>query len=83
MAMTANSFPEYWVIIGKVVSIVVAPPLHIGAYFPNNFTKSGAPTRARSSLMMLASRAIAPNCAAICAPTSGVLICMIKIDDSE
>ena len=34
MEMITNSFPEYRVMIGRVVSIVVAPPTEIGASFP-------------------------------------------------
>ena len=46
--------PEYRVITGSVVSIDVAPPAEIGASFPKNRTRTGAPNRVMISLIMLA-----------------------------
>ena len=46
MEMITNSFPEYRVMIGRVVSIVVAPPTEIGASFPKYFTNKGAHSKA-------------------------------------
>ena len=63
MDITINSFPEQRVIIGKVVSIVVAPPTEIGANFPNHLTNRGAASSAIISLIILESRAIVPNSA--------------------
>ena len=61
MEMITNSFPEYRVIIGRVVSIVVAPPTEIGASFPKYFTNNGAHSKAMISRMILESNAIVPN----------------------
>ena len=61
--MITNSFPEYRVIIGRVVSIVVAPPTEIGASFPKYFTNNGAHSKAMISRMILESNAIVPNSA--------------------
>ena len=75
MDAIANSFPEYWVIIGNVVSIVVAPPTDIGANFPKYFTKNGAKSKAIISLIMLDSKAIVPN--------SAPLYSVMKMLDNE
>ena len=75
MEMITNSFPEQRVIIGRVVSIVVAPPTEIGANLPKYFTNSGAPSSAVISRRMLDSKAIVPN--------SGPLYSVIKMLDSE
>ena len=56
-----NSFPEHRVMMGRVVSIVVAPPTEIGASLPKYFTSNGAPSNAMISRMMLDSNAIVPN----------------------
>ena len=61
MEMITNSFPEYRVMIGRVVSIVVAPPTEIGASFPKYFTNKGAHSKAIISRMILESNAIVPN----------------------
>ena len=61
MEMITNSFPEYRVMIGRVVSIVVAPPTEIGASFPKYFTNKGAHSKAMISRMILESNAIVPN----------------------
>lgn len=58
---TVNSFPLQRLIIGRVVSIVVAPPAEIGARLPNHLTSSGAHRRVVISLIMLDSRATVPN----------------------
>ena len=39
--MITNSFPEHRVMMGRVVSIVVAPPTEIGASLPKYFTSNG------------------------------------------
>ena len=75
MEMITNSFPEYRVIIGRVVSIVVAPPTEIGASFPKYFTNKGAHSKAIISRMILESNAIVPN--------SGPLYSVINILESE
>ena len=59
--MMTNSFPEHRVMIGRVVSIVVAPPTEIGASLPKYFTSKGAPSNAMISRIMLDSNAIVPN----------------------
>ena len=55
MERITNCCPEYRVIMGKVVSIVVAPPTEIGASLPKYFTKSGAQSNAIISLLMFES----------------------------
>ena len=75
MEMITNSFPEYRVMIGRVVSIVVAPPTEIGANFPKYFTSNGAHSRAMISRMILESNAIVPS--------SGPLYSVIKMLESE
>ena len=49
--------------MGRVVSIVVAPPILIGANFPKYLTNNGAHSRVIISRMILARRAIVPNSA--------------------
>ena len=75
MEMITNSFPEYRVMIGRVVSIVVAPPTEIGASFPKYFTNKGAHSKAIISRMILESNAIVPN--------SGPLYSVINMLESE
>ena len=70
-----KSCPLVRVMMGKVVSMVVAPPHDIGAKGPKNLTNSGAPNKVKTSRMILASRATVPN--------SGPRYCVIKILDSE
>ena len=67
--------PEQRVIIGNVVSIVVAPPTLIGANLPKYFTSRGAQSRVRISRQIFASKAIVPN--------SGPRYCVMKILDNE
>ena len=59
--MTAYAFPELFVIIGKVVSIEVAPPHEIGASFPKNLTITGVNIKVIISLEILESSAITPS----------------------
>lgn len=56
--MKTHSLPEKRVMTGSVVSIVVAPPAHIGAKGENHRTMSGANNKVRISRKMLAIRAI-------------------------
>ena len=77
------SFPAYWVIMGSVVSIVVAPPAQIGASRPKYFTNRGVPINVATSRMMLAIRDIVPNSVAAWIPISGVLSWVIRMDDKE
>ena len=49
-----NSSPEFLMIMGKVVSMVVAPPAEMGDSFPKYFTIQGARRRVMTSRMMLA-----------------------------
>ena len=58
-----NMRPEVEEMMGRVVSIVVAPPAEIGASRPNQRTSRGADSRVMSSRQMLASRAMVPNSA--------------------
>ena len=58
MDTTTNSCPEVRVMMGSVVSIVVAPPAEMGARRPNQRTNSGAASRVMISRLMLASRAM-------------------------
>lgn len=47
--------------IGRVVSIVVAPPEDMGASFPKYFTSSGAKSSVISSRIMFESSAMVPK----------------------
>lgn len=73
MEMNTISFPEYLVIMGRVVSIVVAPPTQIGANFPKYLESKGANNKAITSLIILAIKAIVPNSVANITPTMGSL----------
>ena len=65
METKTKSFPQVAVIMGNVVSIVVAPPAQIGANRPNTRTNNGAPNKVKISRKILLIRAIVPNSAAI------------------
>ena len=60
-AIIAYSFPTNFVIIGKVVSIAVAPPEAIGASFPKYFSSIGVANKVITSLSILDSKAITPK----------------------
>lgn len=64
MAANTHPVPLYRVMMGNVVSMVVAPPTQIGASGPKYFRNSGTPSRAVISRIMLVNRAIVPNSAA-------------------
>ena len=49
--------------MGRVVSIVVAPPTEMGASFPKNFTNKGAQSKAMISRMIFQSSAMVPSSA--------------------
>ena len=83
MAIKTISFPEYFVMIGRVVSIVVAPPAHIGAKRLKNFTKTGAPSNAIISRIIFVINAIVPNSVASCMPDEAVFSSVMRMDDSE
>ena len=70
-------------IIGNVVSIVVAPPAQIGDSLPKYLTNNGAPSKANISRIILAIKAIVPNSAANCAPSVGSFSSVIKMEDYE
>ena len=55
------SFPEVCIMIGKVESMVVAPPAAMGASFPKYLTISGANSKVKISRNILASNAIVPS----------------------
>ena len=57
METTTNCCPAVRVMMGSVVSIVVAPPAEMGARFPNHRTSNGAASSVRISRLILASRA--------------------------
>src|SRR6056297_3377066 len=57
----AYSVPTERVMMGRVVSIEVAPPEDMGAKEPKNLLSNGASNRVRISRMMLDSRAITPR----------------------
>ncbi|OKZ07875.1 MAG: hypothetical protein BHV71_04245 [Bacteroides sp. 41_26] len=75
METITNSFPQQRVMIGRVVSIVVAPPAEMGARRPKYLTNNGAQSRAIISRMMFDKSAIVPN--------SGPLYSVIKMLESE
>ena len=62
-------------IIGRVVSMVVAPPVDIGANGPNHFANNGVSNSVVISRIILASKAMVPSYA----PRYSVM----KILDSE
>ena len=72
---TTKSSPDERVMIGSVVSMVVAPPMVMGASLPNHRASSGAQRRVSTSRMMLASRATVPS--------SAPLYSVMKILDRE
>ena len=55
--------PDTRVIIGNVVSIVVAPPTLIGANLPKYLASNGAAKSVRISRLILARRAMVPSSA--------------------
>jgi hypothetical protein len=55
------SFPEFFKITGKVVSIVVAPPEQIGASLPKYFTIQGESSKVKTSRKILAINAMVPS----------------------
>ena len=57
METTTNRLPAVWVMMGRVVSIVVAPPEEMGAKLPNQRTISGAQSNVMISRAMFESRA--------------------------
>lgn len=63
METTTNCWPLHCVMIGKVVSMVVAPPDAIGARFPNHLTNKGAASRVKISRVIFDSNAMVPNSA--------------------
>ena len=75
MAMMTKLCPEKRAIMGKVVSIVVAPPAEIGANLLKYFTNSGANSKVIISREMFDSNAIVPS--------SAPLYSVMKILDNE
>ena len=75
METTTNCCPEQRVMIGNVVSIVVAPPADIGARLPNQRTSRGAQSKVIISRIMLESKAMVPS--------SGPLYCVIKVLETD
>lgn len=61
MDIMANSFPENLVIIGKVVSMLVAPPAHMGAILLKCLERRGVNNSVNISLNILLARAISPS----------------------
>ena len=63
METITKSRPDVLVIIGRVVSILVAPPILIGANLPKYLANNGAQSKVTISRMMFASKAMVPNSA--------------------
>ena len=63
MDTTTNPCPDVRAMMGRVVSIVVAPPAEMGASGPNHRASKGAQSRVMISRQMLASRATVPSSA--------------------
>ncbi len=59
--MTAYSFPTNFVMIGRVVSIDVAPPAAIGAIFPKYFASIGVMSRVMISREIFDIKATTPS----------------------
>ena len=72
---TTKLSPAVLVIIGRVVSIVVAPPDDMVARFPNHLTSKGANSSVIISRDILDSKAIVPN--------SAPLYSVMKMLDNE
>ena len=81
--MKTISLPHTDVITGRVESIEVAPPVDMGASFPNTLHIAGAKRSVITSLIMFAIRATVPNWAANDAPAVVSLICVIRTDERE
>ncbi len=75
MATMTKLCPEKRAIMGKVVSIVVAPPAEIGASLLKYFTNRGANSKVIISRDIFDNNAIVPN--------SAPLYSVIKILDNE
>ena len=75
METMTNFCPAVCVMIGKVVSIVVAPPEDMGERLPNQRTISGAHNK------VIISRAIFDNKATV--PNSAPLYSVMKMLDRE
>ena len=63
METMMKSCPDVRVMMGRVVSMVVAPPILIGANLPKYFANRGAHRSVNISRRILASRAMVPNSA--------------------
>ena len=63
MERATNWGPQTREMMGRVVSIVVAPPDEMGARLPNQRTISGAHSNVMISRAMFESKAIVPNSA--------------------
>ena len=70
-----NSSPLVREMMGKVVSIVVAPPDEMGAKGPNQRTIKGAPNNVMTSRMIFANKATVPK--------SGPRYCVMRMLDNE
>lgn len=75
MDTNIHSRPAKRVMIGKVVSMVEAPPQEMAANGPRKRTRSGVNRRVRISRMMLLIRATVPS--------SAPLYWVMKMDESE
>ena len=63
METMMKSCPEVRVMMGRVVSMVVAPPILIGANLPQYFANNGAHSNVNISRMIFDRRAMVPNSA--------------------
>ena len=75
--------PQFLTITGSTTSIDATPAEAIGAYHPKYFRNTGAQVREIISLIMLDSRAIVPNSAAMPSPAEAFLYSIMSTDDSE
>lgn len=75
MEITEYWGPVAWVMIGRVVSIDVAPPTEMEANGPKYLAIHGANKSVITSRMILARRAIVPN--------SAPLICVMNMEERE
>jgi len=60
-AIKAYSFPEYFTITGKVVSMEVAPPQTMGASLPKYLANNGVNSKVKISLLIFDNNAIIPT----------------------
>lgn len=75
MEGSIHSLPAHFIMMGRVVSMVEAPPQEMAAMGPKKDTMTGVNNKVKSSLKILAMSAIVPR--------SGPLYCVMKTEERE